>query len=91
MAKKQDAFESQLKRLEEIVKALEGGQLPLEEALKVFEEGVRLSRACHDKLSAAERKVELLLQDAGGNLVTEPFAEEDDLLPGEPEDEDAER
>lgn len=89
MAKKQENFETQLKRLEEIVKSLEGGQLPLEDSLKIFEEGVRLSRTCHEKLSAAERKVELLLQDQSGALVTEPFAEEpDDLLPGDPEDED---
>lgn len=90
MAKKQDNFETQLKRLEEIVKSLEGGQLPLEDSLKIFEEGVRLSRACHEKLSSAERKVELLLQEQGGALVTEPFHEDHDDLPGEPDDEDTE-
>lgn len=89
MAKKSDNFESQLKRLEEIVKSLEGGQLPLEESLKIFEEGVRLSRACHEKLSLAERKVELLLQEQGGAIVTEPFPEDhDELLPGDPADDD---
>ena len=54
MAKKSDSFEAQLKRLEEIVKSLEGGQLALEESLKLFEEGVRLSRQCHERLGEAE-------------------------------------
>jgi exodeoxyribonuclease VII small subunit len=86
MAKK-DAFETQLKRLEEIVKQLEGGQLPLEDSLRIFEEGVRLSRNCHEKLSAAERRVEVLLQE-GGAIVTEPFTEalDDEDLPADPED-----
>ena len=76
MAKKNDSFEAQLKRLEEIVKSLEGGQLALEESLKLFEEGVRLSRQCHERLGEAERKVELLLEDAGGRLKTRPFDDE---------------
>ncbi len=79
MAKKTEAFEKQLKRLEEIVRALEDGQLPLEESLKVFEEGVRLARTCHEKLGEAERRVELLLEDGMGNLSTEPFPEDDDV------------
>jgi exodeoxyribonuclease VII small subunit len=85
MAKRIENFEHQLKRLEEIVKMLESGQLPLEESLKIFEEGVHLSRTCHDRLGEAERKVELLLQDAGGNLKTEPYPEheDDDLDPVE--------
>lgn len=88
MAKKIETFEVQLKRLEEIVKQLEGGQLALEDSLKVFEEGVRLSRSCHEKLSSAERRVELLLQDPGGAIVTEPFTEAMDTgdLPAEPDD-----
>jgi exodeoxyribonuclease VII small subunit len=80
MAKKTEAFETQLKRLEEIVRNLEGGQLPLEDSLKIFEEGVKLSRTCHDRLSAAERRVELLLQDSQGGLITEPFPEDDGEL-----------
>jgi exodeoxyribonuclease VII small subunit len=93
MAKKTETFENQLKRLEEIVRALEGGELPLDDSLRLFEEGVKLSRACHDKLGQAERKVELLLETAGGQLRTEAFAEEagageDDDFGGEESDDD---
>ncbi len=85
MAKKVENFEHQLKRLEEIVKQLESGQLPLEDSLKIFEEGVHLSRTCHERLGDAERRVELLLQDASGGLKTEPYPEhaDDDLDPVE--------
>ncbi len=55
-------FEAALSRLEEVVKSLENGDLPLEESLKVFEEGVRLSKSCAKMLEEAERKVELLTQ-----------------------------
>jgi exodeoxyribonuclease VII small subunit len=54
-------FEEALARLEETVKQLEGGDLPLEKALEVFEEGVKMSRLCTQKLEEAEQKVELLL------------------------------
>lgn len=83
MAKKPENFELQIKRLEEIVKSLEGGQLPLEDSLKMFEEGIKLSRACHDRLGEAERRVELLLQDPAGGLKTVAFDEgvgEDELI-----------
>ncbi len=61
-------FESALERLEEIVRSLEDGELGLDNALELFEEGVRLSRFCHGKLERAERRVELLLKDASGNI-----------------------
>jgi exodeoxyribonuclease VII small subunit len=54
-------FEQSVKRLSEIVTALEKGDLPLEESLKLFEEGVKLSRASQDKLDAAQKRVEELL------------------------------
>jgi exodeoxyribonuclease VII small subunit len=54
-------FEKNLKRLEEIVHKLEDGELGLEESLKLFEEGVGISRVCNTKLSEAEKKVKLLL------------------------------
>jgi exodeoxyribonuclease VII small subunit len=66
-------FESALSRLEDIVKTLEDGDLALDEALGVFEEGIRLSRFCHGKLEQAERRVELLLKDADGSVRTVPF------------------
>jgi exodeoxyribonuclease VII small subunit len=54
-------FEQSVKRLSEIVTALEKGDLPLEDSLKLFEEGVKLSRASQDKLDAAQKRVEELL------------------------------
>lgn len=67
-------FEKKLNRLEEIVAKMEGGDIPLEDSLKLFEEGVKLSRTCQTELDEAEQKVELLLgQDAQGQAVTQPF------------------
>ena len=80
MAKaKQDdkSFEAQLKRLEEVLDSLEHGDLPLEQAMAAFEEGVRLVRACHGKLDEVERRVELLLKDDAGRFFTRPFPEEE--------------
>ena len=62
-------FEAALQKLDEIVQKLEKGELPLEESLLLYEEGVRLSRLCHAKLEEAEGKIELLLKDARGDLV----------------------
>jgi exodeoxyribonuclease VII small subunit len=70
-------FESALTRLEEIVKKLEKGDLPLEQSLKLFEEGVKLARACNKRLEEAGRKVEILLKDRAGNLTAQPFEEEE--------------
>jgi exodeoxyribonuclease VII small subunit len=53
-------FESALNELETIVKTLEQGDLPLEKSLELFERGVQLSRFCHTKLEAAERRIEIL-------------------------------
>lgn len=66
-------FEDALSRLEEIVHKLEGGDLTLEDSLKAFEEGIKLSRLCSQKLEAAQKKIEALLRDQQGNLVKEPF------------------
>jgi exodeoxyribonuclease VII small subunit len=66
------SFESALERLEEIVARLEQGELDLEEALTVFEEGVGLSRRCAEQLDAAERRIEVLVRD-GDRLVSRPF------------------
>jgi len=67
-------FEAALERLEEIVKKMESGDLSLEESLTAFEEGIRLSRFCADRLDEAERKVEILLRE-GGELQARPFGE----------------
>lgn len=66
-------FESALKRLEEIVRKLEGGELSLDSALELFEEGIRLSRFCHSRLEQAERRVEILLKGKTGPLNAVPF------------------
>ncbi len=67
-------FEEALGRLEEIVKTLEKGELPLEESLKIFEEGVRMSKTCLKMLDEAEKKVEILLGDKNGKKQPKPFA-----------------
>ena len=71
-AKKPD-FEGSLRRLEEIVGKLESANLSLDEAMKLFEEGVQLSRDCQKHLEQAEGKVEILLKKAGGELAAEAF------------------
>jgi len=70
-------FESALKTLEEIVVQLEGGDLTLDRALELFEEGVKISRFCHTKLEEAERKVEVLVKAADGGLKEVPFTAEE--------------
>lgn len=68
-------FEASIKRLTEIVTTLERGDLPLEESLRLFEEGVQLSRVSQGRLDAAEKRVEQLLSvDAEGRARTQPFA-----------------
>ncbi len=66
-------FEDSLKRLEEIVRGLESGETSLEESLKLFEEGIVLSRHCNEKLKEARQKVEILVKSAGGEIKVEPF------------------
>jgi exodeoxyribonuclease VII small subunit len=72
------SFEGTLERLHEIVERLEGGELDLEESLRLFEEGVRLSRASQARLNSAEKRVEeLLAVDSNG----EPITRELDITP----------
>ena len=66
-------FENAMKRLESIVHELEGGDLTLDEAVKKFEEGVKLSRFCSNKLDETEKKVSILIKDEEGNIRSEPF------------------
>lgn len=68
MAKKKgDQFEEALKQLQDIVEKMERGDLPLEEAVDFFSEGIRLVHFCHQKLTEAENKVQMLMQDQQGN------------------------
>lgn len=62
-------FEASLAELEQIVKKLEDGEQPLEESLKLFEQGVKLARECRERLTQAERRIEVLMKDADGRLV----------------------
>lgn len=78
MAKqKQQTFESSLGKLEEIVTQLEDGDLSLEESLKLFEDGVKLSRECQERLDQAERRIEVLLKDKNGNPTLQPIEKDD--------------
>jgi exodeoxyribonuclease VII small subunit len=75
MAKKN--FEKALSDLENIVQRLDENDLSLDEALSLFEEGIKLSRFCSQKLDAVEHKVEILLKDDEGNIQKEPFESSD--------------
>jgi exodeoxyribonuclease VII small subunit len=70
------SFEESLKKLETIVDQLEKGDLPLEDSLRLFEEGVGLSSACKVELDAAEGKVQMLVRQRDGSMKAEPFASE---------------
>src|SRR5215467_14506636 len=72
-AAKELRFEEALDGLEKIVARLEGGEVPLDYALALFEEGVRLSRFCGSKLDEAERRIEILMKGADGEWEAAPF------------------
>lgn len=83
---KEMKFEEALGKLEEIVSELESGDLMLEESLTRFEEGIRLSRYCYERLEVAEKKIEKLVKGEKGKLSTVPFesgkkSSEDSQLP----------
>lgn len=69
-------FEKDLEKLEEIVGALEDGELALDDALKRFEEGIKLARRCEKALAEAEKKIEILTKNEDGALEAQPFDEE---------------
>ena len=71
----QKNFESSLDALEKIVRELEDGDLPLEKSLELFEQGVRLSRECQERLNQAERRIEILLRDSEGRPAVSAFEE----------------
>jgi exodeoxyribonuclease VII small subunit len=70
-------LEKALCDLEDIVGELESGELPLEAAMKKFEQGIKLTRSCQAALKEAEQKVEILLKDAGGEEELDDFAIDD--------------
>ncbi len=73
MKKGEMKFEAALTKLEGIVKKLEEGELPLDDSLKMFEEGVKLAKFCGEKLDAAERKIEVLVNVEGDEAKTTLF------------------
>lgn len=66
-------FEEALARLEAIVSELERGELPLDDSMRIFEEGIKLSKVCLKMLDDAERRVEILVKDKDGRKRTRPF------------------
>jgi exodeoxyribonuclease VII small subunit len=67
------SFEESLKRLEKIVEQMERGDLPLEDSIKLFEEGMRLSAECKEHLEQAEGKVQILMKQRDGSMKAEQF------------------
>ena len=72
-------FEASLEELERIVRQLEQGELTLEKSLELFEQGVKLSRECQERLNQAERRIEVLMRDNQGRTTVQPFDPEDQL------------
>ena len=75
---KNQNFETSLEELERIVRELERGDLPLEKSLELFEQGVKLSRSCQERLNEAERRIEVLTRDNQGRPAIRPFDAEAD-------------
>jgi len=75
-ARRANDFEKAFQQLEKIVQRLESEELPLDDSLQLFEEGIRLSRFCNQKLEEVEKKIELILADAKGQPRIEAFEEE---------------
>ncbi|MBI3306308.1 MAG: exodeoxyribonuclease VII small subunit [Candidatus Omnitrophica bacterium] len=73
MAEEEIKFEKAMEKLEKIVSELETGEIALEDALKKYEEGVKLSRICQEKLNQAEKKIEILTRTLDGSFKKEPF------------------
>lgn len=73
------SFEKALEQLEQIVHEMESGRLPLESALKKFEEGIKLSRFCSQKLEETEKRINLLIENQDGSVTEKPFGEGDDI------------
>lgn len=79
MSKQEFNFEASLQQLEQLVQQMEQGKLSLEESMQAFEKGVALTRECQQALHKAEQKVQLLMQDANGELDAQPFASQADI------------
>lgn len=74
---KRESFEKNLERLDAIVQQLDDAELPLEKALQLYEDGMKLSETCRKQLEEAESRVEILMKRAGGKMAPEPFDPEE--------------
>jgi len=83
---KPKTFETSLEELERIVRELEQGELSLEKSLELFEQGVKLSRDCQERLNQAERRIEILMRDNQGRATVRPFDPENELNAADDED-----
>jgi exodeoxyribonuclease VII small subunit len=88
MSQEHPSFEVALKQLEEVVQKLEKGELPLEESLRLYEDGIRLSRYCHAKLEEAEGKIEQLMKDSRGDAIQDAAGRPKTTPLAPPEDDD---
>ena len=86
---KPKAFESSLEELERIVRELEQGELTLEKSLELFEQGVKLSRECQDRLNQAERRIEMLTRDTHGRAIVTAFEPASELSAATSDDDDS--
>ncbi|HET7101868.1 MAG TPA: exodeoxyribonuclease VII small subunit [Terriglobia bacterium] len=76
-AAKPESFEKNIERLDAIVRQLEDADLPLEKALQIYEEGMKLSEVCQKQLQEAEGRIQVLMKRAGGKIAVEPFESEE--------------
>ena len=83
---KPKTFETSLEELERIVRELEQGERTLEKSLELFEQGVKLSRECQERLNQAERRIEILMRDNQGRATVRPFDPESELSAGSDEE-----
>lgn len=74
---KEQTFEESMNELEQVVKDLESGELSLDESIKKFEDGMKLSKYCSSLLEDAEKKISLLIEKENGEVVEEPFEVEE--------------
>ncbi|HET7290821.1 MAG TPA: exodeoxyribonuclease VII small subunit [Vicinamibacteria bacterium] len=88
MSQEPQSFEIALRQLEDVVQKLEKGELALEESLRLYEEGIRLSRFCHAKLEEAEGRIEQLVKDSRGEPIKDASGKPKTTALAPPEDDD---